>query len=189
MLPLLLNEEQKSKILKNPTKIHQMNSAEQRHYRGFDSFLEEKSRNTAHITIEQKTREQQQNHELIRAAFFVDWDPQSLYSLQTHIQDINTLIPEWLSINPDTLRLETHIDPQVLTLANENHIRVLPLLSNMKGGDFDTQLVHIILSNPEHRAALIGDISATLQSNHLAGINIDFENLAESDKNLLVQFQ
>ena len=36
----------------------------------------------------------------IRAAFYVAWDPQSLFSLHRNISKLNLVLPEWLFINP-----------------------------------------------------------------------------------------
>ena len=36
----------------------------------------------------------------IRAAFYVDWDPQAFFSLRRNIQKLNLVLPEWLFFDP-----------------------------------------------------------------------------------------
>src|SRR5262245_29661469 len=40
------------------------------------------------------------NTSRIRAAFYVDWDPQALFSLQNHIDQLNMVMPEWFFLDP-----------------------------------------------------------------------------------------
>ena len=77
----------------------------------------------------------------IRAAFFVDWDPQSLYSLQNHIGELNMVMPEWYFIDPVADTLETNIDRDAYDLMKKHGIRILPILENVdlrkQNGTFD----------------------------------------------------
>ena len=46
----------------------------------------------------------------IRSAFYVAWDPQSLFSLK-NIANLNLVIPEWFFIDPKTDTVRTDMDP------------------------------------------------------------------------------
>ena len=50
------------------------------------------------------------NTEKLRAGFYVDWDPQAWFSLQTHINDLNTVIPEWFFVDSSTGKIATQIN-------------------------------------------------------------------------------
>lgn len=50
----------------------------------------------------------------VRAAWYVNWDPNSLRSLKQGMKQLNMVIPEWFFINPKTDRLETRIDRKAL---------------------------------------------------------------------------
>src|SRR5258705_9179636 len=64
-------------------------------YKGIVAFLKAKQHNASLIAAEKSKIVT----EKIRAGFYVDWDPQSFFSLQTHIADMNMVIPEWLFID------------------------------------------------------------------------------------------
>ena len=125
----------------------------------------------------------------MRAAFFVDWDPQSLYSLQNNIKEITVVIPDWLTIDPQTYRLVSKIDPTIVTLAKANKVQIFPLLSNIIDGDFNSKLLSTTLSDPIKRKLLISDIYNLLEREGFEGINIDFENFTAADSTKIVQFQ
>src|SRR5574344_2012009 len=46
----------------------------------------------------------------IRSAFYVSWDPKSLFSLKQNISKLNLVIPEWFFINDKTDKLDVSID-------------------------------------------------------------------------------
>src|SRR3954470_7508989 len=48
----------------------------------------------------------------IRAAFFVEWDAQSLTSLEDNISRINLVLPEWIFIDSTTDAVRTNINPR-----------------------------------------------------------------------------
>ncbi len=125
----------------------------------------------------------------IRSAFFVDWDAQSLQSLQENVQHLNLVLPEWLFINPTTEKIEAKIDTSALNTIRKAGIKVMPMLSNNYNGDFNGNVIHHILSNTTKRQQLINDLVMILQKNHFDGVNIDFEDLKERKNEVLTSFQ
>lgn len=99
----------------------------------------------------------------------MDWDPQALYSLQDHISELNTVLPEWFFIDANTDTLISNIDPDVLSLMKQNHVRILPMLSNVnlknEDGNFDSDLLSRVLLNKAKRNKLLASILATLKKN------------------------
>jgi peptidoglycan-N-acetylglucosamine deacetylase len=125
----------------------------------------------------------------VRAAFYVNWNPTSYASLQQNIARLNMVMPEWLFIDPDTDTLRTEIDKKALDLMNKSGVKILPVLTNNIRNVFRGDVVHRIINDVAKRERIINDIIATLQKNGLDGINTDFEELAESKNEPLVQFQ
>lgn len=125
----------------------------------------------------------------IRSAFFVDWDPQSYYSLQRNINKLNLVIPEWFFLNPATDTLTTAIDPQALAIMQKSGVNIMPMLSNVFHEVFRGDVVHRIVTNPAKKQRLINDLIRTLQRHHFAGVNVDFEDLVEQSDEALVLFQ
>ncbi len=125
----------------------------------------------------------------IRAAFYVAWDRQSLASLERNISKLNLVIPEWFFIDPTGDTLYTNIDKKALDLMKSAHVEIMPILSNNYKQVFMGETVHRILTTPAKKEKLINDIVALLKKYDFAGINVDLEELVETDNTLLVSFQ
>jgi hypothetical protein len=72
-------------------------------YKGFRSFISEKTMHTNLAKIQKARAERLKNQNRnwaqfpggIRSAFYVAWDPQSLMSLKRNIRHVNLVFPEW----------------------------------------------------------------------------------------------
>lgn len=75
-----------------------------------------------------------------------------------------------------------------LEYAKNNNIIPLAVIHNINNGNFDKQVLHIILNNSEKRAKLIKNIVNLLIEEEYMGVNIDFENIAKEDKDAYSNF-
>ncbi len=154
-------------------------------YKGISAFVKAKQHNASLIAKEKKLAalKRKTSTKKIRAAFYVDWDPQASFSLQAHINDLNTVIPEWFFIDSSTGKINTPIDTTGLNLMKQHNVKILPILSNVDDthtGNFSGELLDKVLRNPGKEQKLISDIYGYLKKYQLQGINIDFEELKES---------
>ena len=125
----------------------------------------------------------------IRAAFYVAWDKQSFVSLERNISKLNLVIPEWFFIDPTADTLYTNIDKKAFTLMKKAKVEIMPILSNNYKRIFRGETVHRILTTPAKKERLINDIVSLLKKYDFAGINVDLEELIETDDAALVSFQ
>ncbi|MFW0739422.1 polysaccharide deacetylase family protein [Flavobacterium sp. T12S277] len=187
-LPLLDDNEKIVKNLSNPAVPATLSAKELKKYKGFDCFLREKRR-----INKLRTKSVVINIEEVRAAFYVDWDPQSLFSLQKNINKLNMVIPEWFFIDPKTNLLRTEIDTAALKVMKKSHVKIVPLINNINeslvGGDFDGNLIHRILPDKVKRERLINDIVKSIKKYNLQGVNVDFEEFNEKSDEPIVAFQ
>lgn len=164
-----------------------MSEKELKKYKGFNDFLAAKKKNEQ--LINNKTAGTQN----IRAAFYVDWDPQSFYSLEKNVDKLNMVLPEWFFIDPATDTLQPRIDREALDVMKKNNVKIIPLINNTnekKGeGEFDGAILHRILHNPVKKERLIDDIIKYLRQYQLQGINIDFEEFSEKGDEPIIAFQ
>lgn len=125
----------------------------------------------------------------IRAAFYVNWDPQSLISLQKHIDKINLVIPEWffLDIQGDSLLVTP--DKNALNLMKAAGIKIMPMLTNNFKQTWHGEVVHRIINDAAKKTKLINDLIQACKTNGFAGVNIDFEALIEDKNEVLAAFQ
>ncbi|GAA4728639.1 polysaccharide deacetylase family protein [Flavisolibacter ginsenosidimutans] len=184
------------KPLKDTSSFIYKNSELARKYYGFRKFIDDRD-------VKAKTREPYQsfvpanfrnitsNTEAcrIRAGFFVDWDPQSYYSLQRNVNKLNLVIPEWFFIDPKADTLISKIDGQALAIMQQSGVNIMPVLTNNLGEVFHGDAVHRILTTQAKRERLINDLIRLLKAKHFAGVNVDFEDLVETTDEPLIAFQ
>lgn len=187
LLPILGNDNSQHPVT-NPSLPKNLDKEDLKKYNGFQAFLRAKKQNE-----KLRMNRNQVSSNSIRAAFYVDWDPQSFYSLQKNIDKLNMVIPEWFFIDPVTDTLVPRVDVAALALMQRNPVTIIALLNNInenKGtGDFDGNILHRILHNKEKKERLINDIVKYLTQYRLQGINIDFEELHEKTDEPLIAFQ
>ena len=187
-LPLMTSGDVNGTTLSNPTAAVGLNQKELKKYKGFAAFFRMKEKNEK-LQGETETITKEQ----VRAAFYVDWDPQSLFSLQKNIKKLNMVVPEWFFIDPKTDLLRTEIDTAALKVMRRNNVRIVPLINNINNAllddGFDGDMIHRILNNPAKKARLINDIATTLKKYRFQGINIDFEEFKENSDEPIIAFQ
>ncbi len=187
-LPILSKESDSLHRLTNPVTPAGLNEKELKRYKSFSNFLKAKDKIDS-----LKNSKPLVNNRQVRAAFYVDWDPQSFFSLQKNIDKLNMLVPEWFFIDPVTDTLRPDIDMNALALMKKNNVKIVPLINNINqksgAGEFDGTIIHRILNNPAKKEKLINDIVKYLKLYQLQGINIDFEEFKEKGDEPIIAFQ
>lgn len=187
-LPVLASENDTMHWLQKAAPSSQLSAHDLLRYTGFSQFLRARAENEQLQRTVSSPAPQQ-----VRAAFYVDWDPQSFYSLQRNIDKLNMVLPEWFFIDPNTDTMRVEIDQNALRVMQQANVKVVPLINNINDnigiGAFDGNMLHRILHNPVKRERLINDIVRTIDKYHLQGINIDFEELKEKSDEPLIGFQ
>lgn len=161
-----------------------------------ESKLSERYKGFRDLLLDRKTKDHNfrshaRNHlksDTIRAAFYVDWDPQSKMSLARNIRNLNMVIPEWFFIDNNGDSLRTDIDTSALRIMRSSHVKIVPILSNAENQSFKTTGLHRILNDAAKRTRFIDQVIAQLELNHFDGINVDFEELKESKNEILTNF-
>jgi len=115
-------------------------------------------------------------------AFYVSSDDNSLKSLQKNHSLINIIVPDWYKINGKA-ELETNILPDVDKFIKANNMEEIPLINNYDEAksSWDPEIVHNLVA-PENRKKVIASIVKSLKANSYSGINVDIENINETDK-------
>ncbi|WP_062107046.1 LysM peptidoglycan-binding domain-containing protein [Bacillus niameyensis] len=79
-------------------------------------------------------------------------------------------------------------DTPIIQAAKENNIIPLMSITNFTFQDPGTQLAHTILSNTQIQDRLLTNIMNTMKEKGYRGLNVDFENVQETDRELYNQF-
>ncbi|OQP59182.1 glycosyl transferase family 2 [Niastella vici] len=125
----------------------------------------------------------------IRSAFYVAWDPQSFFSLQRNISNLNLVIPEWMFIDPKADTIYTQVDDRALAIMKKSGVPIMPILSNNYKTEFLGEPVRRIMADPRKKERLITDVINILQKNQFIGVNVDFEEVNEKTDEPLIAFQ
>ena len=123
------------------------------------------------------------------AAFYGTWQETGLYSLRAHAHSLTHLMPEWVHLTPDGGALDLHdFDPtltphnkDVLQIAADHDLAVMPVFNNGASGSFDTLRAHLLLSDPAKQQRVARALRDWLAANHFAGINVNLESLRPGD--------
>jgi cellulose synthase/poly-beta-1,6-N-acetylglucosamine synthase-like glycosyltransferase/peptidoglycan/xylan/chitin deacetylase (PgdA/CDA1 family)/spore germination protein YaaH len=115
-------------------------------------------------------------------AFHVPWDAQSAESLRRHINDLDWVIPGWVSVTGPKHNITTFSDTAGRAVINGATHRplVLPMIQNAIEGQWDGPGMAALLHNPKLRKGFLDRLEPWLLANHAAGAFFDFEQLPAS---------
>ena len=98
-------------------------------------------------------------------------------SLQANARKISVVAPQVLVADQEG-SVRGGVEERVRTLARENGIELMPVLIN---ADFNSEVAHAILTDESHRHRLVSEALQSCEANHCAGLQLDFEGVAQED--------
>ena len=124
----------------------------------------------------------------VKAAFYVNWDKQSYYSLKTNISQLNMILPEWIFQKDAKANLDVQVDSTTLSLLRKNKVSIVPMLSNNYNNRWNGDSTLLLLKNKASRTLLVNRIKSELDKYKFQGINIDLESLPKEAYPHLMEF-
>ncbi|WP_223881765.1 glycosyltransferase [Niallia endozanthoxylica] len=119
--------------------------------------------------------------------FYVNWDEKSKISFKENLDSLTAIVPEWVQLTP-SLTFKTSTDKSIVTTAKANNVKILPLVSNYTNNKWDGDLLHQLFTTPGAEDLFIKNLLAYVRTNDFDGINIDFENINQQDKDYFTRF-
>jgi len=115
-------------------------------------------------------------------AFHVPWDEASAGSLRRHINDLDWVIPGWVSVTGPQHNITVFNDTAGRAAINGATHRplILPMIQNAIRGQFDPAGMAALLHDPRQRKAFLDKLEPWLLANHAAGAMFDFEQIPPS---------
>lgn len=112
-------------------------------------------------------------------AFHVPWDDASAASLARHVDEIDWLIPGWLSITGPDHQLTSFADPRGKAIISHAHHRprLMPMIQNAIDGGWDGRGIAALLNDRKASAVTLDRIASLLRANQASGVFFDFEEL------------
>lgn len=128
-------------------------------------------------------------------AFFVNWDTPSLTAFREHHEKIDVLAPEWLQLGDSgdgslIIKDEEENARAIRDFIKSEQIdvKIMPLLNNFNGQNWQGKLLAKVLESPEYRKRLIANVTGYLKRNHYLGVNIDFEDIPKDSQQNMRNF-
>lgn len=137
-------------------------------------------------TEQQAPFEKPPNKRIQIAARFPYWDPTAVDRLEQAGDQIDELNYPWYDVQSDgTLALRSAEEArQVLSTAEKNEIRVLPVIGNQ----YSPTLLHEVLNQPEKQDKLKQEIIRAVLDHGYAGVELQFEPIREEDREAYSRF-
>ncbi len=112
-------------------------------------------------------------------AFHVPWDPNSAASLQRHLDQLDWVIPGWVSVSGSDHHISVFRDTAGRAVLNGAVRRplVLPMVQNALAGNWDGKGIAAMMHDPVASDAFLDRLVPWLGQNGGAGAFFDFEEL------------
>lgn len=108
----------------------------------------------------------------------------ALENLRAHADQISIVSPQ--SFRTDSLgNVEGGVHPEVMALAREHGIKVVPLIVNP---GFNQQIMHALLKNPEARRKTIESFVSLAETHGFYGWQFDYENFHVDDRDAFTDY-
>lgn len=120
----------------------------------------------------------------INLAWQPTFEAESNLALNEKHVGLNVVSPSWLEIVDEEGLLKNKVDVDYVKKAHEKGYQVWALITN----SFDPDLTHAVLRNPKARKNVVNQLLIYARLYELDGINLDFENIYDVDRDELTVF-
>lgn len=116
-----------------------------------------------------------------KSLFYLTSDPAGIQSFRAHASKIDILVPTWYRVDSSG-NASGAPDPRVMDAAKLAHVPVMPIIVNP---GFNQDDFHQLVTTPAARSKMIGYLVAECENQGYVGIQFDFENIIETDRDAL----
>jgi cellulose synthase/poly-beta-1,6-N-acetylglucosamine synthase-like glycosyltransferase/peptidoglycan/xylan/chitin deacetylase (PgdA/CDA1 family)/spore germination protein YaaH len=112
-------------------------------------------------------------------AFHAPWDDASAASLARHVDDIDWLIPGWISITGPDHKVTSFADARGKAIVSHaaHRPKLMPMVQNALDGGWDGPGIAALLKDPVQTRATLDRVAKLLADNQASGVFFDFEEL------------
>ena len=114
-----------------------------------------------------------------KALFYMTDSPNSVKSFAEHADKVDILVPAWYGVDGSGL-VWGGPNPYVLETAAQHHVPVMPIVATSAQVE-----LHKLFTTAAAQKALIDSLVSECKKNGYSGFQIDFENVAWTDRDLL----
>jgi len=116
----------------------------------------------------------------LTVGFYVSWDPAAQESLERHVDQLDVVAPQWISLESPQGDVAITSDPRAEAIvANAKHPpSLLPVVHNAKNAVWNGPMADAVVLDPAARRKLIDQLVKLAKARGYAGYIFDLENLS-----------
>lgn len=126
----------------------------------------------------------------LTVGFYVSWDERSRESLRDHVEQIDVLAPQWISLTGSDGEAVLTEDPMAMAVIRNSRRKpsLVPLVINARNEVWNGPMVEAMLADPKARARLISTLAQWARRGDWEGVGFDLEDLSPRAQALYPQF-
>jgi peptidoglycan-N-acetylglucosamine deacetylase len=112
--------------------------------------------------------------------FYVSWDRESLQSLKEHVNNLDVVAPQWITVTDPKGDIDVANDPEATAvIASAKHPpAIIAVVHNFYNGAFDPKIADGVIENPAVRQKLIAALTDQAAKHGYSGFMLDLENIS-----------
>ena len=112
-------------------------------------------------------------------AFHAAWDDASAASLARHVEDVDWVIPGWISVSGPDHKITSFPDARGKEILSEARRRpkLMPMVQNALDGEWDGPGIAALLHDPVQTKLMLDRVQNLMVQNQASGIFFDFEEM------------
>jgi poly-beta-1,6 N-acetyl-D-glucosamine synthase len=131
------------------------------------------------------------------AGFYAPWEASGLASFRNHASALTHVLPQWLHLSADGKQIDLSRDfdlsvnpgnREVIQIARQNRLSIIPILDNQGSGSFDPVRVGKLLADVKAQKVMALLLANFLTEYQFQGVNLDFELLDAKQSEEFVRF-
>jgi cellulose synthase/poly-beta-1,6-N-acetylglucosamine synthase-like glycosyltransferase/spore germination protein YaaH/peptidoglycan/xylan/chitin deacetylase (PgdA/CDA1 family) len=116
----------------------------------------------------------------LTVGFYVSWDRESLQSLKEHVNTIDVVAPQWITLTDPNGAVDVANDPEATAvIASAKHPpAIIAVVHNFYNGAFSTPIADGVIETPAARQRLIAALTDQAAKHGYSGFMFDLENIS-----------
>ncbi|WP_374573858.1 glycosyltransferase [Phenylobacterium sp.] len=116
----------------------------------------------------------------LRVGFYVSWDEESLDALAAHVNDLDVVAPQWISLNGPNGDVSITPDPraEAIIASAQHRPALMPVIYNAQNAVWNGAEAGAVIRNPKARTKLVARLVDLARARGYSGYIFDLENLS-----------
>jgi cellulose synthase/poly-beta-1,6-N-acetylglucosamine synthase-like glycosyltransferase/spore germination protein YaaH/peptidoglycan/xylan/chitin deacetylase (PgdA/CDA1 family) len=116
----------------------------------------------------------------LTVGFYVSWDRESLQSLKQHVNNLDVVAPQWITLTDANGDIDVANDPEATAViaSAKRPPAIIAMVHNFYDGAFNPAIADGVIENPAVRQKLIASLTDQAAKHGYSGYMFDLENIS-----------